>query len=99
MAPSAPRPSTRTQPTDVDVSESPTTVSKICTSIAAQCPTPHLATMSVDGLARGRRKDRDSVVSSVYPGSPYACGARKCDPGICGWATAQGRPMLPGPAD
>jgi hypothetical protein len=55
--------------------------------------------MKVDVLVRGRRKDRDSVISSVYPGSPYAFIARKCDPGIGGWAIAQGGAVLPEAAD
>jgi hypothetical protein len=55
--------------------------------------------MRVDALVRGRRKDRDSVISSVYPGSPYAFIARKCDPGIGGWTIAQGGAVLPEKAD
>jgi hypothetical protein len=55
--------------------------------------------MRVDALVRGRRKDRDSVVSSVYPGSPYAFIARKCDREIGGCAIAQGGTVLPETAD
>jgi hypothetical protein len=55
--------------------------------------------MRVDALVRGRRKDRDSVVSSIYPGSPYAFIAQKCDPGIVGFAVAQGGSVLPETAD
>ena len=41
---------------------------QICTSIAAQCPCAAASDQTVDAVVRERRKDRDSVVSSVYPG-------------------------------
>jgi hypothetical protein len=52
----------------VDVSDSPSTVSKICTSVVAQYPCAATSARPSKRLVRVQRKDRDSVVSSVYPG-------------------------------
>src|ERR1700760_4289948 len=82
VVPSASRPSTRTQPTDVDVSDSPSTVSKSAPQSRPKARAPQSGTRRVLQRWFGeRRKDRDGVVSSVYPGRAYAVAAPKCDRG------------------